>query len=332
MNNPANTSIRAGPLGVLLLLLLPGCGPLVLSVDDTVVMDGREARLVAHVGRQHVLGLRTTVERVPVSFSVSNQGISQNIADGDGRAGVTVQLPESGPLTFDVQAKVNGSTCRATGRIFYWHKGRVIIAVDIDHTISQTDYDKLLMTDIPQASPPLPDARETLAVLSKDYYIMYLTARPRFLLEKTRNWLAAYEFPPGPVVTAPKLSDSMQPTKWKSQALEGLRHTWPDVLIGIGNHNSDAESYAPNGMLPVIIYSQGEELHYADEVVLQHWEAVAGFFAANRATLMNPAKLRSVIEGRAWLIQPIIPWHEPKVRLKPKVRPSTVLDGLGESP
>lgn len=330
MTRGSGRCIRISSL--LVLVLIGGCGPLVLSVDDTVVMDSQPALLVAHVERQHVLGLRTRIEDVPVRFFLNGKTVGENIAGEGGRAAVTADVPPDHPETFHVQTAAKGRMLEATGRVFYWHKGRVIIAVDIDHTISKTDYDKLLMTNLPQTSPPIPGARDTLAEMSKDYYIVYVTARPRFLLEKTRDWLTAYDFPSGPVVTAPRLSDAIQPAKWKSRILEKLRYNWPDLLIGIGNHNTDAESYAPNNMLPVIIYTTGEELHYADEVVLADWNNVGKFFATNRATLTDPQRLREVIAGEGWLEQPIIPWHDPKRSVKMKVQTGNVVDRLRGGP
>jgi hypothetical protein len=314
-----------------LLLVLPGCGPLVLSVEDTVVMDGHDARLVAHVKREHMLGLRTEIERVPVSFRLDGREVGQNLAGEEGRAGVTVPVPENRPATFDVRARAMGKSLDTQGRIFYWHKGRVIIAVDIDHTISETDRDKLLTTNQPETSPPIPGARDTLAALAREYYILYVTARPHFLLEKTRHWLATYHFPVGPVITAPKLSDSIRPAKWKSQVLGNLRQRWPDLLIGIGNRNSDTESYAPNDMLPLIIYSEGEELHYADAIILPDWRALGAFFEVNRDMLRDPGKLREVIEGKVWVLQPIIPLCEPKRNVRSKVLTPAVMERLHES-
>jgi len=61
--------------------------------------------------------------------------------------------------------------------------------VDVDHTISQTDYDKLLMTQPGPDVAAYPWARDTLAAMAKDYYIVYVTARPHFSVgEDADGW------------------------------------------------------------------------------------------------------------------------------------------------
>ncbi len=265
---------------------------------------------------------------MPVSLYLGGRKVGENLAGDGGRAAVTVSSPAGRPPVFTVKTGGSGRHLIATGRIFYWHTGQVIIAVDIDNTISRTDYDKLLLTNIPQKSPPVPGARDTLDALSRHYNILYLTARPHFLLEKTRYWLGTYRFPAGPVVTAPRLKDAARPARWKARALDGLRVRWPDLLIGIGNHNADAAAYAYNNMLPVIIYTTGEELHYSNEVVLQDWKNIAEFFKVNREKLSDPSILRKVVEGKKWLLQPIIPWQEAAASPRQKPRPESVLERL----
>jgi hypothetical protein len=89
-------------------------------------------------------------------------------------------------------------------------------------------------------------------------------------------------------------------------------------LIGIGNRTDDIEAYASTGLLPVIVYNGGEERHFSDAVVLQDWQFVARFFAANRDTLTNPGVLGKVIDGRVMILQPLVPFEAAKSHYKPK--------------
>ncbi len=301
-----------------LLLAMPGCGPLVLSVDDTVVMNGNPGPFSAYVSREHVFGLRSEIEHVPVAFLVDGRKIGENTADDEGRAGVMTAALEGEPQTCVARAQIRGKTLDATGRVFHWQRGRVIIAVDIDHTISQTNYRKLLLKEQVDISPPIPGARETLEDLAKDYYILYLTARPRFLIEKTRDWLVHYNFPSGPVVAAPSVRDAVRQLGFKRRTLHELRQRWPALLIGIGNQTTDIEAYASSRMLPVIVYNGGEEKHYSDAVVLQDWQFVRGFFDANSQILTSPPKLEKVIDGQLMILQPLVPYEAAKSHHKPK--------------
>jgi hypothetical protein len=254
---------------------------------------------------------------VSVAFLVDGRKIGENTADDEGCVAVMTDSLEGTPVTFVARAQIGDKTLEATGRVFHWQRGRVIIAVDIDHTISQTNYRKLVLKERVDISPPIAGARETLDDLAKDYYILYLTARPRFLIEKTRDWLAHYNFPPGPVVAAPRVRDAMRQLQFKQKKLHELRLRWPALLIGVGNHASDIEAYASSRMLPVIVYNGGEEKHYSDAVVLQDWQSVHQFFDANTQTLTSPAKLEKVIDGQIMILQPLVPYEAAKSHEKP---------------
>jgi hypothetical protein len=295
---------------------LTGCGPLVLSVDDAVMADGGHAQLVAYVGREHFLGMRSDIERVPVAFFIQDRKVGENKAGEDGRAAVNIDGIKDETTVFTARARAYGRTLQTTGRIFHWDKGRVILVVDIDHTISQTDFGNLLKDQV-QVSRPVPGARETLAELAKEYHILYLTARPRFLIEKTREWLTRYDFPPGPVAAAPRVWDAMRQLKYKQKALHRWREQWPNLLIGIGNRTSDIEAYASSRMLPVIVFQNGEEKHYSDAVVLQDWQFLRRFFSANHDVLTSPAELVQVIDGQTMILQPLIPFEAARSHYRP---------------
>ncbi len=302
----------------MLLLGVPGCGPLVLSVDDAVVRNGDPVPLTAYLGREHIFGLRSEIEHGSVTFFIDGRQVGENTVDDEGQAIVTVADLRGTPQAFLAKASAGGKVLEAGGRIFHWPANRVGIAVDIDHTISQTDYRRLIVKERVEVSPPIPGARETLNELAREYNILYLTGRPRFLIEKTRGWLDHYGFPPGPVIAAPGVRDAMRQLKFKQRTLARLRERWPDLLIGIGNRTSDIEAYASNHMLPVIVYSGGEEKHYSDAVVLQDWQFVRRFFDANAQVLTNPRDLENVIRGQMMVQQPLIPYEAAKSHYTPK--------------
>ena len=300
------------------LLGLPGCGPLVLSVDDAVATSGGPVRMAAYLGREHVFGVRSDVEHGTVKFFVDGRPVGENTVDDEGRAAVTAADLRDTPRTFLARARAGGKVLEASGRIFYWCPERVSMAVDIDHTISQTDYRRLILKEGVAVSPPIPGARETLTELAKEYNVLYLTGRPRFLIEKTRGWLDHYGFPRGPVVAAPRFRDALRQLKFKQRTLRALREQWPNLLIGIGNRASDIEAYASNQMLPVIVYSGGQEKHYSDAVVLQDWQFVRRFFEANDGILGDPRNLQKVIQGQMLIQQPLIPYEAAKFHYTPK--------------
>ena len=304
--------IKARLVAVLLLVAVSGCGAPVLSVDDAVAKQGRPVTFSAYVGRRQMFGLRTSVQHAPVSFFLEGKQISQTQTNQHGRAVATIGLGALHPSRFQVRTVVGGQEVHAPGRIFWWDEERVVIAVDIDNTISATDYDRLILWKKPTGSPPIPGALETLTQLAEHYNIMYLTGRPHFLLEKTRAWLDEYKFPPAPIVMAPTLPKAARPTKFKRKTLAAWRDQWPNLLIGIGNREGDTEAYAPNHMLPLIVLSEAETKHYVSDVVFTDWNAAREFFTANKQTLTDPKNLAEVIQGKILLPQPLIPWDAEK--------------------
>lgn len=286
--------------------LLLGSGPPILSVDDAIRKNDEPVSLAAYVERESVLGLRRDVEHVSVVFSVGDQTLGRATSDDEGRAAVTTRLPAGDSETFTVTSRVDGQALQATGRIFRWTAGRIILVVDIDQTIARTDFDKLLVGDKPTDYPPLPGAQETLSRLGRDYYVLYLTARPRFLLDKTRAWLDEQKFPAGPVLTSPRLRDLVRQSHFKRKLLADLRRCWPDMLIGIGNQESDAQAYAANQMLPLIVTEDATVRQAGSTIVFRNWQAVAEFFERNREILADPGKVTEVVRGQRMIPQSVV--------------------------
>ncbi len=196
----------------------------------------------------------------------------------------------------------------ATGRIFYWRTGRPILAVDIDHTIAQTDIKQLMTRGQVDRSAPLPGAPEVLGELASDYYILYLTSRPRFLIDKTREWLDCRGFPAGPVVVPMRKRDLVYPFGYKHRTLDLLRQQWPDLRIGIGDSYSDLEAYAASRMLPMILYKGRQQEQSWGAIGVRDWVSVRRFFQANHEVLTNNEQLQEVIDGRRMVLQSLIPY------------------------
>jgi phosphatidate phosphatase APP1 len=281
-----------------------------LSVNDAVIVGGGNLRLSARADREAILGLRNGIKGVAVRFLVDGGEVGHDSTDERGDASVSCKRPETPVTEFEAVAAEGRRELRTRGRIFAWTPDRPIIAVDVDKTISDTDYDDLVLRRRDEESRPLAGSREALSALAADFHIAYVTGRPRFLLEKTRQWLEDNQLPPGPVVTAPRLRDLVRPGKIKRRVLAGLRQDWPNLLIGIGNNQHDAYACGANHMLTLILKRSPERDYGEHAIVLPDWEAIGRFFAANREVLSDPAKLRSAIDGETMLLRPVLPWRE----------------------
>jgi hypothetical protein len=295
--------------GGVALLAGAGCAPPLLSVDDSVVIDSKPVTLVAYAERPQMLGLRSDIEGVTVSFLLDGKELRRTDTDDSGRAVVELPLPREGISSFGVRAILDGRELQATGTIFTWKENRPILAVDIDNTICKTEYEDLIFKTQDVESSPIPGSRETLNSLSRDFYIAYVTARPQIYLERTRWWLNNNHFAPGPVMTAPRLRDVIKRKTLKRRMLTGLRRRWPNLLIGIGNNQIDADAYGANGMLALIVNPNVKHAYGLHAIVLGDWASVDRFFETNHEILVNPQDIARVASGEIPLERYVQPWR-----------------------
>jgi hypothetical protein len=291
-------------------VIAAGCNDAVLSLDDVITQPGGKARLVAYAEREPVLGLRSDVEGIRVTFFAGENELGDDKTNDEGIASNKCDpFPRGEPLARAV-AHIDGETLTALGRVFEWSEKKIGIAVDIDNTISRTDYDDLVLEERDEDSHPIKSARRALRRLSEDFQILYLTARPRFLLDKTREWLEENEFPPGPLVVAPGLRQAIHPEAFKRDALKHYRKDWPNILIGIGDKPSDAKAYGENDMLALIVTKEDARSYGPHAVCFEKWKRLAEFFEANRDRLLDPDYLEDTIDGKAMIERTIPPYDD----------------------
>jgi hypothetical protein len=294
---------------LLLLGAVAGCQAPVLTVDDAVVMRGEKTRLAACLEREPVLWLSKDVENAPVRFYIDEQQVGETKTDEDGVAAVEQRL-DPDLQRFEVRAWAGFQELQATGRVFAWDRERVIIAVDIDHTIAKTDYEELLAQRGKDESDPVKHSVQALNALARDFHIVYLTSRPRFLIDKTRAWLREKGFPTGPVITSVRIRDLVRPKEFKEERLHTLRKAWPTLLIGIGNQPSDAEAYGASGMLSLMLPGKNGGDFAPHAIVFRDWKGLVRFCEANHETLASAAQLKEAIKGERLLSQPVTPYKK----------------------
>lgn len=277
------------------LATLAGCAKLELSADDAIIGFRGRTLLVAHVERHFMPGMPDGVEGVQVEFLAAGRRVGTAITDRHGSAALEYLWSDECGDSFTAVTKGLDSADSASGRLCRLKPERSVIVVDIDKTICATDRDHLYLR-ASDDSPPMAGAREVLSTLAKDYEIVYLTARPHFLAEKSRVWLAVHCFPHGPLLMARSWRASLRQERYKRSALARLRQHLPNVLIGIGDKQLDARAYAWNHMLG--IHFGGTQPETADQriVALKDWQEIGRFFEANRSVLVDPDRLRELLE------------------------------------
>jgi len=289
-------------------VLVAGCRSPILTVDDAIVGADGKVRLIAYVEQEPILGIRRDVRDVRVHFSVNGREVGSDKTDDNGRATEKCRI-DAGVGTFDAEAVVHHKTLRARGRVFRWDDRRVAIAVDVDHTLERTDYQDLLLDDDDDSNPVKRSAK-TLRSLADGFHILYLTARPRFLLDKTREWLDEEGFPPGPVVAAKGMRQTLRPGEFKRRSLHALRKDWPSVLIGVGDQPGDARAYGANDMLSLMLGRASDRRFGPHSLVFRGWKELSRFLVANQETLADPDDLSDAIDGKVMLRQPVQPYDQ----------------------
>ena len=293
-------------VGMVILVGAGGCAKPMLSLSDVVVVNGGQTAIDAYTEHTSPLGDIDHLTGVDVSFFGGDQALGMATTDGRGLARWSCRLPE-GATSVRATAVIDGTAVEAEGRVFEWHPERTIIVCDIDETVSATDYSALLAEGPDDAgSQPLPGAPEVMNELSKRFNIIYITGRPRFLLNKSRRWLATHGFPAAPVVTALTIGEAIRVQKFKGGQIADLKCLSSNLLIGIGNATTDSEAYASNGLLTIVIDDSDSNRFRAHAIVVRNWEMIHELFDANREILEDPAKLSEIIRMEGFLKRPVI--------------------------
>lgn len=141
---------------------------------------------------------------------------------------------------------------------FFSYPGRAMIVLDIDRTLSTS-------TVLERDSTPYLNAARVVRRLHEQFGVVYLTARPRFLpyVGMARDWLRNHGFPASQIIMLMKPWDVL-PWRHGIYKDEMIRHMVQYQrhmpVIGIGDRETDAYAYLKNGITPLIIADDDEEL------------------------------------------------------------------------
>jgi hypothetical protein len=297
-------------LALLGAMLLVACATPLLAVDDVMMFEDGRTRFVAFVEQERGWMLRG-IPDVDVHFIVDGQEVAT--ARSDERGFVVVVADVGGnPEQFEATATFGGRSFRSQGRLIQWRSDRVIVACDIDSTISETSLQALFFEDTDQVSGPIAGSPEALHEIASDYELMYLTARPRFTLEKTRRWLEDHAYPRAPVITSLTVGDALAQTGYKIRVIRSLRRHYENLLIGVGNTSIDSESYGANGMLALLVRPEGDITFGPHAIEFHGWEQIRDFFRANRELLRDPERVQAAVRGEEMMLIPTMRWSGPE--------------------
>lgn len=193
------------------------------------------------------------VDTVRTSSDDQNPTV-EGVADTGGR--VYFKVPKSlglEPGRHRFELVVAGDLSHTSVYVDIVPKGEPIVVSDVDGTLTSSEsaeFPALLTGRIPDTHDGAPDVLQALA--DKGYRVMYLTARPEYLLGRTREFLDQHGFPPGIVHTTLTMTGTtgdgaraFKTAELQAVGKRGLVPSW-----GFGNRDSDAQTYTKIGIKP----------------------------------------------------------------------------------
>ncbi len=132
--------------------------------------------------------------------------------------------------------------------------GTPVIVSDIDGTLTTSEFEEftdLLTGDLPEVNEGAPALVNAWA--ARGYRRFYLTARPEWLMQRTRDFLRERGFPPGVVHTSLDFDGALggAATTFKSEELARLVGKGLAPAFAVGNTETDAAAYANAAIQPL---------------------------------------------------------------------------------
>lgn len=181
--------------------------------------------------------------------------------DGDGRATIEITAPERAG-EYALHFLVGGDASRSHASLWVLPRGTPVVVFDIDGTLTESDaevnldvldehFDAMIEGDyLPLVYPDGATLAGTW--VDKGVLPIYLSGRPYWLVQYSRDWLARESFPRGYVRTTDKHRDVVPKVdgvgRFKSTTLKQLLELGVEVQAAYGNATTDVWAYATVGI------------------------------------------------------------------------------------
>ncbi len=222
-------------------------------VRDLLVAVGAEQKLEAKLAYGsgdrdlHDEDVVFDLEREPGTWDRSKvvRTSKENAGDDGGRAYLVVERPlELG--RHRVKVTVVGDGTSAEGFVVVAAPRQRVFVSDVDGTLTSGEWAEAPALAHGVLPAPHPDAARIFGVLAQRGLVpVYLTARPEWLLPRTRAFLQNSGFPDGAIVTMRTKSGSFgdQAAAFKRGELARIASSF-DIAWAFGNMPSDAAAYS----------------------------------------------------------------------------------------
>jgi len=239
------------------------------SLQDVVVSPGGSAVVE---GKFAYGSLSKDLEREQVQLFVDDCSgfrlLGSAETDSDGRARVAVTAPAS-PGMYALRMVVRGDATFTAGYLVVPPRAGRLTVFDIDGTLTTSDMElvKDVMTELFEpilhgryVPTAYPFARELVAERERRGAVpIFLTGRPYWLTQSSRDWLAGGGFPTGGLHTTDSNSEALptQVAAYKTAFLRGLIGQGFAIEAAYGNATTDITAYAAAGIPKAATYIIG---------------------------------------------------------------------------
>jgi hypothetical protein len=234
------------------------------SAEDLIALPGDPATLVARFSYSvFATDLGDEDVRVFIDDCSDFQSLGDFATDDDGR--VTVSAPaDLGPGVYEIRFQVLGDQSTTASYLWVLPPGTRVVVTDIDGTLTASDSELFMQvldgSHVPVAYPGAVELTDGHGALGS--VIVYLTGRPYWLTQKTRDWTADLAFAPGPLRVAPSEGDALPGESgvgdYKLAWLEGLVAQGYVVDFAYGNATTDIYAYLGAGFDPSLVWIIGD--------------------------------------------------------------------------
>jgi len=224
-------------------------------VHDLVVAAGQDQIIVGKFDYGIIAHKDLEYERVHVYIYGTGMSAWQKVGvyttNSDGKIYVTI--PRRGPGEYMIKMVVAGDLSTTYGFMTVLNPGRKAVVFDIDGTLTleeTEEYGSLLTGSLSGIRPGAPEAFQ--ALVAKGYRPFYMTARPEWLVGRTREFLTARGLPDGIVHTTLGKTGALgsSAAEYKTGELNVMNSRGLRPHYAFGNTDTDAKAYNDTGITP----------------------------------------------------------------------------------
>jgi hypothetical protein len=271
-------SSRATPAALLAALTLFGLAPASASAKeaslggyDVISRPGRTVTLRAKLESKGMMGINPDVEDEPLDFFLVRQDgkdlespkfVGTGETDDDGLAKLEWKPASAGQYELEVRVRRGSEYVAMPAPVLVSipPKGRTILLIQIDGTVSTATNLKMFRGTENAEIPAVEGARQTLETLANHYQLVYLTDLERAFTDKFKTWLELREMPRAPILFWDLFERSLSHATYMKKLVAKLHQDFGEATLGIGGVEADGKAFVQNGLVGVVITKSPDDL------------------------------------------------------------------------